>query len=85
MEPQRNQDPARVRRKRIEAGLTQGALAAKSEISQAYMSMLEKGSASASPPVLSRIARALGCEIPDLMPPEPLAQAASASTGTEAA
>jgi len=73
-----NQDPGRVRRKRIEAGLTQGALAAQAEISQSYMSMLEKGSASGSAPVLKRIAEVLGCEIADLMPPE-LAAARSAA------
>lgn len=84
MEPQRNQDPARVRRRRIEAGLTQGALASKAEISQAYISMLEKGAASASAPVLSRLARALGCTIPDLMPPDP-AQTPSASAEVKAA
>lgn len=69
MEPLPNQDPLIVRRKRLEAGLTQGALAAGAGISQSYMSMLEKGVASASAPVLKRLAEALGCEIPDLMPP----------------
>lgn len=67
-----NQDPLILRRKRIEAGLTQGALAAGAEVSQSYMSMLESGSASASPPVLKRLAGVLGCEIADLMPSEPV-------------
>lgn len=66
-----NQDPAIVRRRRIEAGLSQGALASKAGISQAYMSMLEKGVHSASAPVLKRLADALDCEIADLMSPEP--------------
>ncbi|MCR3732224.1 transcriptional regulator with XRE-family HTH domain [Streptomyces umbrinus] len=66
-----NQDPVIVRRKRIEAGLTQGGLAAAAEISQAYMSMLENGSASASAPVLKRLASVLSCEIADLMAPQP--------------
>ncbi|MFJ6386413.1 helix-turn-helix domain-containing protein [Streptomyces sp. NPDC091972] len=65
-----NQDPLVVRRKRIEAGLTQGALATKAGISQSYMSLLEKGTCSASAPVLKRLADVLDCQIADLMPPE---------------
>ncbi|WP_189269734.1 helix-turn-helix domain-containing protein [Streptomyces fuscichromogenes] len=68
-----NQDPARVRRRRVRAGLTQGGLAAQADISQSYMSMLEAGACSASPPVLARLAAALGCEIEELMPDEPSA------------
>ncbi|QQM44971.1 helix-turn-helix domain-containing protein [Streptomyces liliifuscus] len=69
MEPQRNQDPARVRRKRIEAGLTQIALAAQAGLSTAHMSCIERGERGASPKVLDRLATALDCEIADLMPP----------------
>jgi transcriptional regulator with XRE-family HTH domain len=75
-----NQDPGRLRRKRIEAGLTQGALAAKAEISQAYMSMIERGTGSASAPVLGRLAQVFGCEIADLMPPEPGRKSPAAET-----
>ncbi|MFD5251292.1 helix-turn-helix domain-containing protein [Streptomyces bobili] len=66
-----NQDPRLLRRKRVQAGLSQGDLAAQAEISQSYMSMLEAGRASASAPVLARIADVLDCQIGDLMPPEP--------------
>lgn len=69
MEPQRNQDPARVRRKRIEAGLSQTALASRAEVSPAHMSSIERGGRGASPKVLARLADVLDCEIADLMPP----------------
>lgn len=65
-----NQDPRLIRRKRVQAGLTQGDLAAQAGISQSYMSMLEGGRASASAPVLKRLAEVLACEIADLMPAE---------------
>ncbi|MFJ9243770.1 helix-turn-helix domain-containing protein [Streptomyces sp. NPDC101776] len=64
-----NQDPYLVRRRRVQAGLTQGELAVQAEISQSYMSMLERGHASASAPVLKRLADVLRCEIAELMPP----------------
>ncbi|TQE35442.1 helix-turn-helix domain-containing protein [Streptomyces ipomoeae] len=70
MEPRRNQDPARVRRKRIEAGLTQIALAARAGLSPAHMSSIERGGRGASPKVLARLATVLDCEIADLMPQE---------------
>jgi transcriptional regulator with XRE-family HTH domain len=70
MEPRRNHDPGRVRRKRIEAGLQQQELARKAGISKPHMSSIEHGRVNPSPHVLQRLAVALGCEIPDLMPPE---------------
>ncbi|MEU9972312.1 helix-turn-helix transcriptional regulator [Streptomyces sp. NPDC051014] len=66
-----NQDPVRVRRRRVQAGLKQCDLAGQAGISQSYMSMLEAGTCSASPPVMARLAAVLGCEIAELMPPEP--------------
>ncbi|MEW2636451.1 helix-turn-helix transcriptional regulator [Streptomyces sp. NPDC048389] len=71
----------------MEAGLTQGELAAKAEISQAYMSMIEKGIGNASAPVLKRLAEALDCSIADLMPlePQPVGVSAQAAAETEAA
>ncbi|MGC5034143.1 helix-turn-helix domain-containing protein [Streptomyces sp. DT190] len=69
MEPRRTHDPAAVRRKRIEAGLKQKELAQQAGISEPHMSSIEHGRVNPSPPVLRRIATALGCEIPDLMPP----------------
>ncbi len=70
MEPRRNHDPGRVRRKRIEAGLQQQELARKAGISKPHMSSIEHGRVNPSPGVLRRLADALGCQIPDLMPPE---------------
>lgn len=65
-----NQDPQRLRRRRIEAGLNQGELAAKVGIHPSHMSWLERGMRGASPRVLKRIAAELKCEVSDLMPPE---------------
>lgn len=70
MEARRNQDPARVRRKRIEAGLTQISLASQAGLSTAHMSSIERGGRGASPKVLKRLAAVLDCEISDLMPQE---------------
>ena len=69
MEARRNQDPARVRRKRIEAGLTQTQLANQAGLSNAHLSQVERGGRGASPKVLARLAGVLNCEIADLMPP----------------
>lgn len=71
MTSRRNQDPVRLRRRRIEAGLTQASLATKARLSPTHMSSIESGRAGASPDVLRRLAEALGCTIADLMPPEP--------------
>ena len=65
------QDPKRLKRRRIEAGLNQRELADRAGISEAYMSFLSRGQKSASPRVLKRLAGALSCEIADLMTPEP--------------
>jgi transcriptional regulator with XRE-family HTH domain len=78
MEPRRNQDPGRVRRKRIEAGLNRTTLAHNAGISKSHMSQIEKGATGASPRVLKKIADVLGCEIADLMPPEPTAAESAA-------
>ncbi|MFM9645675.1 helix-turn-helix domain-containing protein [Streptomyces galilaeus] len=69
MEPRRTHSPETIRRKRIEAGLNQKDLAARADISCPHMSSIEHGRVNPSPPVLGRIATALGCEIPDLMKP----------------
>lgn len=65
------QDPARVLRKRVQAGLAQNQLAARVGISAAQLCRIEKGRSGASAPVLSRLAEEFGCEVADLMPPEP--------------
>jgi transcriptional regulator with XRE-family HTH domain len=66
-----NQDPQRLKRRRIEAGLNQGELAAKAGIHRSHMSWLERGKRGASPRVLKRLAAALECKVTDLMPPAP--------------
>ncbi|MEU3346371.1 helix-turn-helix transcriptional regulator [Streptomyces sp. NPDC006700] len=73
-----NQDPARLRRRRVEAGLTQKDLARLAEVTKGHMSLVEGGRRGASPALLKRLAGALNCEIADLMPPE-LATAGSAA------
>lgn len=70
MEHRRTHSPETVRRKRIEAGLKQKDLARQAGISVPHMSSIEHGRVNPSPPVLGRLAAALGCEIPDLMPPQ---------------
>jgi len=61
-------DPRRLRRRRIEAGLTLAALAAKTNLSSGHLCELEKGTRNPSPHALARLAAALGCEPADLMP-----------------
>lgn len=65
------QDPQRLQRRRIQAGLNKTELARKIGISKSYMGLLERGLANASPRVLKRLAEGLDCEVDDLMPPEP--------------
>jgi transcriptional regulator with XRE-family HTH domain len=73
MEPRRNQDPERLRRRRIESGLSQVDLADRAGISKSHMSMIEGGRAGASPRVLQRLADVMDCEVADLMPVEVMA------------
>ena len=61
-------DRERLQRRRIEAGLNRTQLAQRAGISKQLMSMVEKGSANPSPESLSRIAKALDCEVADLLP-----------------
>jgi XRE family aerobic/anaerobic benzoate catabolism transcriptional regulator len=65
------QDPQRLQRRRIQAGLNRRELAAKAGIHKTTMGRLERGLHNASPRVLKQLAEALHCEIADLMPPEP--------------
>ncbi len=65
------QDPQRLRRRRIEAGLNQRELAEAAGIHPSHMSWIERGLRGASPRVLARMAAALKCEVADLMPPAP--------------
>ena len=63
------QDPDRIFRKRIEAGLEQQELAARAGIHPSKMSRIENGRFAAKPADLHSIAAALGCHVTDLMPP----------------
>jgi transcriptional regulator with XRE-family HTH domain len=65
-----NQDPAKLKRRRIAAVLSVTELAALAGVSKGHLSELERRTRSASPAVLSRLAVALGCEITDLLPDE---------------
>lgn len=73
------QDPKRLRRRRIEAGLNKRELASRAGIHPSYVTWLERGERGASPRVLKRLSEALRCEIADLMPPEPPATEAGAA------
>jgi transcriptional regulator with XRE-family HTH domain len=61
-------DPAKLRRRRVETGLTAKELASRVECSASHLSELESGTRNPSPPLLSAIAEALGCKSADLMP-----------------
>jgi transcriptional regulator with XRE-family HTH domain len=64
------QDPVRLRRRRLAAGLSLTDAARRAGCSKAHVSMLEKGAHGASPQLLARFASLYGCEIADLMPGE---------------
>lgn len=64
------QDPERVHRRRVIAGLTMLDLANRAGISKGTMSRIEGGRGSASVQALHQLARALECDVTDLMPPE---------------
>lgn len=66
-------EPLRLRYRRRAAGLTLEALAQLAGASKGHLSQLENGQVGASPPMLAKLAGALGCEIADLMPPEDVA------------
>ncbi|HEX7631288.1 MAG TPA: helix-turn-helix transcriptional regulator [Lacunisphaera sp.] len=59
-------DPAEVRLRRKRAGLSQRQLANKAKITAAHLCNIELGKTEASPPVLQRIAKALGCRVIDI-------------------
>lgn len=64
------QDPQRLKRRRVEAGLNQVELAKAAGIHFSHMSCIERGVRGASPRVLKKLADALHCEVADLLPPE---------------
>lgn len=67
------QDPQRLQRHRLRSGLNRTELADRIGIHKTYMGRLERGLASASPRLLKRFANFFGCEIDDLLPPDPAA------------
>ncbi|WP_437013229.1 helix-turn-helix domain-containing protein [Streptomyces sp. enrichment culture] len=64
------QDPQRLRRRRINAGLNQAELAKRAGISPSHMSVLERGVRGASPRVLKKFAEIMKCDVDDLRPPD---------------
>lgn len=68
--PRRTQDPQRVFRARVKAGLEQQELAARVGISAAQMSRIESGISGASVEVLHKLAAEFGCTVTELMPAE---------------
>lgn len=65
-------DADKVRRKRIEAGLTQELTAEKVGVTKGYVCQIETGRRGGSPAVIVRLAAALGCQVADLMPDIPV-------------
>lgn len=70
-ERQLDHDPARVRLRRVAAGLEAQELARRIGISKSALSKIERGRNNASPGVLARLAEVLDCKITDLMPIAP--------------
>lgn len=68
-----HQNPRAVRQARIARDLTQVALADKLDITQGYLSEIERGSRSAPPELLERIAQVLTCPVASLQRRRPLA------------
>ena len=66
-----NEDPRAFRRLRIAAGLSITDLAVKAGVTKSHLSSVEKGNAGFSPKNLKAIADVLGCEVHDLLLPEP--------------
>lgn len=69
-----NQDPPRLKRRRVAAGMTMRDAAAAAGCSLGLICELENGSWSASVKTLAALAKAYGCKITDLMPLEPGAE-----------
>ncbi len=68
--PEYNQDPRRLKRRRVAKGMSLTTAASKAECSKSHLSKLEHGHDGAGPELLGRLAAVYGCEIEDLMPPE---------------
>lgn len=60
-------DPRWLTRRRLRAGFTQAAFATEVGVSKSFVEKLESGTrAGTSPPVATKIAEVLGCDIDDL-------------------
>ena len=64
------QDRQRLRRRRLAAGLTLREAGERAGRDFSMIAKLENGKRSAGPHTLAALAKAYGCEITDLMPPE---------------
>jgi transcriptional regulator with XRE-family HTH domain len=62
------QDPSKLRRRRLEAGLTGAQLGKLAGVSKTTISLLECRHQSARPGLMAALAAALGCQIVDIMP-----------------
>jgi len=71
-----NQDPRKLRRRRVARGLSVSALSRRADVSMGTISNLERGTQSGQPRILAKLADALGCEVTDLLPDEPKGSAA---------
>jgi len=65
------QDKARLKRRRLAAGLTLREAGERAGCDFSTIGKLEKGTRSAGAHTLAALARAYECKITDLMPPEP--------------
>lgn len=65
-----NQDPRRLKRRRLIARMTIRQAAEAAGISTGYVSELERGNRSAGAAVLGQLADAYGCTVEDLLPRE---------------
>jgi transcriptional regulator with XRE-family HTH domain len=61
-------DPQRLTRRRVEAGLSQNALARAIGVSKQLVSAVSLGKANFSPETLAKAAEVLNCTIRDLLP-----------------
>ncbi|MHC3474626.1 helix-turn-helix transcriptional regulator [Streptomyces sp. 7R007] len=61
-------DPRRLTRRRVEAGLSQNALAREVGVTKQLVSAVSLGKANFSPETLAKVAKVLKCEIADLLP-----------------
>ena len=63
-------DRQKLLMKRLRAGLSQRGLARLAELDPSYIRLLESGDRGPSPKTLGTLAKALDCDITDLMPDE---------------